>query len=82
MMVEFRRLELGAETQIEKVLVGVARARTAVVREHVLVVGAVDAYADHRVAVVAEGAHARQLARYLKGAHGVAGLEQVAAVEA
>lgn len=75
-------LELRAEAEIEKVLEGVTIAGASVVGEHVLVVGAVDADAYDRVAVVAEGAHARQLARYLKAAHGVACLEQIGAIEA
>jgi hypothetical protein len=75
-------LELRAEAQVKEVLVGVPGARSSIVREHVLVVGPVDAYTNHRVAVVSEGAHTRQFARYLKCAHRVACLEEVAAVEA
>lgn len=77
MLFLFFFLKIGAETHVEKVLVGLAIACFSVVAEYVLIVGAVNAHANHRVAVLSERAHARQLARYLKRAHRVACLEQL-----
>lgn len=64
-----RVLKVGAESHVEEVLIGLSSARLAVVAEYVLVVGAVDAHANYRVAVLTERAHTRKLAWDLKRAH-------------
>ena len=74
--------KVGAKAEIEKVLVGVPSTLASIVGEHVFVVGSVDTDTKDRVAVVTKGTYAWKLTRYLKSAHRVAGLEQIAAIEA